>query len=124
MVGPVTTQLHQARLQQMIQDAKTLTTLVDQLNKTSDFEEEAKFNPILENLTSQYSTVSLQLINSKYNGMDEQSILNLIYSADNLRDKIDTIVNERINIENNEIQNQIAKSKRVYTYSTTRNNCF
>jgi nitrate/nitrite-specific signal transduction histidine kinase len=42
--------------------------------------------------------------------VDEQSILNLIYSADNLRDKIDTIVNERINIVNNEIQNQIAKA--------------
>ena len=110
VVGPVTTQLHQARLQQMIQDAKTLTTLVDQLNKTSDFEEEARFNPVLDTLTSQYSTVSLQLINSKYNGVDEQSILNLIYSADNLRDKIDTIVNERINIENTEIQNQIAKA--------------
>jgi hypothetical protein len=105
--------LHQARLQQMTQDTKILSTLVDQLDKISDFEEEAKFNPILENLTSQYSTVSLQLINSKYNGMDEQSILNLIYCVDNLCDKIDTKVNQTNKIEKTEIQNHIAKANKL-----------
>jgi signal transduction histidine kinase len=52
LVSPITMRLHQARLQQMTQDTKILSTLVDQLDKISDFEEEAKFNPILENLTS------------------------------------------------------------------------
>jgi hypothetical protein len=48
----------------MTQDTKILNTLVDQLDKISDFEEEAKFKPMFENLSSQYSSVSLQLINS------------------------------------------------------------
>jgi nitrogen fixation/metabolism regulation signal transduction histidine kinase len=107
----MTNQMHQERLQQMIHDSKMLTTLVDQLDKISvaNPKEKAEISPI-RNLTSEYSTVSLQLINSKYNGIDEQSILNLISSADNLRSKIDMIINERINLEDTEIQNEIAKA--------------
>ena len=110
MVNPVATQLHQERMHQIVQDNKTLTLLVDQLNKASDFQEEAESNSALNDLTSQYSTVSLQLINSKYSGMDEKSILNLIDYADNLRDKIDTIINQRIGIENTEIKRENAKA--------------
>lgn len=44
IVSPMTTQLHQEKLQQIIQDSKTLTSLVDQLEKTSDLK---KLNPIL-----------------------------------------------------------------------------
>ena len=112
VVGTMTNQLHQDRLQQMIHDSKVLTALVDQLDKilAANPKEKAEISPILRNLTSEYSTVSLQLINSKYNGMDEQSILNLISSADNLRSKIDMIINERINLEDTEIQNEIARA--------------
>ena len=60
-------------------------------------------------MTTQYSAVS-QLINSKYSGLNEKSILNLISSADNLRDKIDTIINQRIRIENTEIKKENAKA--------------
>jgi phosphoglycerate-specific signal transduction histidine kinase len=123
VVGTMTNQLHQERLQQMIYDSKMLTALVNQLDKilSAKPKEKAEISPILRNLTSQYSTVSLQLINSKYNRMDEQSTLNLISSADNLRSKIDNMINERINLEDAEIQNEIAKSKRVCTYSTRGN---
>jgi signal transduction histidine kinase len=113
VVGTMTNQLHQDRLQQMIHDSKVLTALVDQLDKilAANPKEKAEISPILRNRTSEYSTVSLQLINSKYNGMDEQSILNLISSADNLRSKIDMmIINERINLEDTEIQNEIARA--------------
>jgi signal transduction histidine kinase len=110
IVSPMTTQLHQEKLQQIIQDSKTLTSLVDQLEKTSDLKEEAKSDSGLNDLTSRYSTVSLQLINSKYNGIDEKSILNLISSIDNLRGKIDAKINERIRIENTEIKNENAKA--------------
>jgi signal transduction histidine kinase len=110
IVSPMTTQSHQERLQQIMQDNKTLTLLVDQLDKTSDLKEEDESDSALNDLTSQYSIVSLQLINSKYSGMDEKSIINLISSADTLRDKIDTIIDERIRIENTEIKNQNAKA--------------
>jgi signal transduction histidine kinase len=110
MISPMTTQLHQERLHQIVQDNKTLTLLVDQLNKASDFQEETESDSALNDLTSQYSTVSLQLINSKYSGMDEKSILNLISSEDNLRYKIDTIINQRIGIENTEIKKENAKA--------------
>jgi signal transduction histidine kinase len=110
IISPTTTQLHKERLQQIMQDNKTLTLLVDQLDKASDLNEEDESDSALNYLTSQYSAVSLQLINSKYSGMDEKSILNLISSADTLRDKIDTIINERIRIENTEIKNQNAKA--------------
>ncbi len=112
VVGTMTNQLHQERLQQMIHDSKMLTALVDQLDKilAAKPKEKAEISPILRNLTFDYSTVSLQLINSKYNGMDEQLILNLISSIDNLRSKIDMIINERISLEETEIQNEIAKA--------------
>jgi signal transduction histidine kinase len=107
LVSPVTKQLHQERVQQLM-----LARLVDQLGKivVADPKEKTESNPVLKHLTSEYSTVSLQLINSKYNGMNEQSILSLISSADNLRDKIDIVINKRINMENTEIQNEIAKA--------------
>jgi signal transduction histidine kinase len=110
MVSPMTTQLHQERLHQIMQDNKTLTLLVDQLHNASDLHEEAESDSALNDLTTQYSAVSLQLINSKYSGLDEKSILNLISSADNLRDKIDTIINQRIRIENTEIKKENAKA--------------
>ena len=110
IVSPMTTQLHQEKLQQIIRDLKSLTSLVDRLGKASDLKEEAESDSALNDLASRYSTVSLQLINSKYNGIDEKSILNLISSADNLRDKIDTIINERIRIENTEIKSENAKA--------------
>src|ERR1051325_3303541 len=110
MVSPMTTQLHQERLHQIMQDNKTLTLLVDQLHNASDLPEEAESDSALNDLTSQYSAVSLRLINSKYSGMDEKSILNLISSADNMRDKIDTIINQRIRIENTEIKKENAKA--------------
>jgi signal transduction histidine kinase len=112
LVSPVTKQLHQQRLQQLIQDSNIMARLVDQLDKmvAADPNEKTESDPVLKHLTSEYSTVSLQLINSKYNGMNEQSILSLISSADNLRDKIDIVINKRINMENTEIQNEIAKA--------------
>jgi signal transduction histidine kinase len=112
LVSPVTKQLHQERVQQLMQDSNMLARLVDQLGKivVADPKEKTESNPVLKHLTSEYSTVSLQLINSKYNGMNEQSILSLISSADNLRDKIDIVINKRINMENTEIQNEIAKA--------------
>ena len=110
MISPMTTKLHQERLHQIVQDNNTLTLLVDQLNKASDFQEETESDSALNDLTSQYSSVSLQLINSKYSGMDDKSILNLISSADNLRYKIDTIINQRIGIENTEIKKENAKA--------------
>jgi phosphoglycerate-specific signal transduction histidine kinase len=42
IVSPMTTQLHQERLQQIMQDNKTLTLLVDELDKTSDPKEKAE----------------------------------------------------------------------------------
>ena len=84
LVSPVTKQLHQERVQQLMQDSNMLARLVDQLGKivVADPKEKTESNPVLKHLTSEYSTVSLQLINSKYNGMNEQSILSMISSAD------------------------------------------
>ena len=112
LVSPVTKQLHQQRLQQLIQDSNIMARWVDQLDEmvAADHREKTESDPMLKHLTSKYSSVSLQLINSKYNGMNEQSILNLISSADNLRDKIDMVINKRINMENTEIQNEIVKA--------------
>jgi phosphoglycerate-specific signal transduction histidine kinase len=90
IVSPATKQLHQERLQQITQDSNTLTALVDKLYKAAP---DSKDSALLKHLTSEYSTISLQLINSKYNGMNEQSILNLISSADNIRNEIDDIIN-------------------------------
>jgi len=111
IVSPATKQLHQERLQQITQDSNTLTALVDKLYKAApDSKDSAEPYYVLKHLTSEYSTISLQLINSKYNGMDEQSILNLISSADNIRNEIDDIINKRINTQNTHMQNEIAKA--------------
>ena len=111
IVSPATKQLHQERLQQITQDSNTLTALVDKLYKAApDSKDSAEPYSVLKHLTSEYFTISLQLINSKYNGMNEQSILSLISSADNIRNEIDDIVNKRINTQNTQIQNEIAKA--------------
>ncbi|HEY6883498.1 MAG TPA: HAMP domain-containing sensor histidine kinase [Nitrososphaeraceae archaeon] len=112
IVSPATKQLHQERLQQITQDSNTLTALVDKLYKAApDSKDSAEPDySMLKHLTSEYSTISLQLINSKYNGMNEQSILNLISSADNIRNEIGDIINKRINTQNTQIQNEIAKA--------------
>ncbi len=57
-----------------------------------------------------YSTVSLQLMNSKTNGMHEQSILNMITSIDHIRNQIDAVSNNITNVEKAELQNQINKA--------------
>jgi signal transduction histidine kinase len=113
LVSPVTNQLHQEKLQQMMHDIKMLTTQVDQLNRIAQDSSEVESNSILKQLTSEYSAVSLQLINSKFNGMSDQSILNLISSADSLRNKIDKMINERSDIENTATQNEIAKANEL-----------
>ena len=111
IVSPATKQLHQERLQQITQDSNMLTALVDNLYKAaSDSKDSAEPYSVLKHLTSEYSTISLLLINSKYNGMNEQSILNLISSADNIRNEIDDIINKRINTQNTQMQNEIAKA--------------
>jgi len=111
IVSPATKQLHQERLQQITQDSNTLTALVDNLYKAApDSKDSAEPYSVLKHLTSEYSTISLQLINSRYNGMNEQSILNLISSADNIRNDIDDIINKRINTQNNQLQSEIAKA--------------
>ena len=114
VVSPVTNQLHQERLQQLTEDSRVLTGLVDQLDKidVGDPKERAKFYPTLRDLTSNYSSVSLQLINSKYDRLDEQSILNLISSTDNLRSKIDTMIDNKISLESAKTQNEIAKANK------------
>jgi signal transduction histidine kinase len=105
LVSQAAKPLHQERLQQMTRDSKTLTTLVDQLGKI-----DAESYPILRHLTSAYSTLSLQLINSKDSGMNEQSILNLISSASDTSSKIEMTINQRISMKNAELQNEIAKA--------------
>jgi signal transduction histidine kinase len=112
MVSPATKQLHQEKLQQIIQDSNMLTALVDKLYKVapgSKVSAEPHYS-VLKHLASEYAAISLQLINSKYNGMDEQSILNLISSSDNIRNEIDDLINKGINIRNTEMQNEIAKA--------------
>jgi signal transduction histidine kinase len=112
IVSPATKQLHQEKLQQIIHDSNMLTALVDKLYKVapgSKVSAEPRYSE-LKHLASEYSASSLQLINSKYNGMDERSILNLISSSDNIRNEIDGLINKRINIRNTEMQNEIAKA--------------
>ncbi|MDQ6667674.1 MAG: HAMP domain-containing protein [Thermoproteota archaeon] len=98
--------LHQERLQQMIQDSKTLTTYIDQFGKIAEPSEMPSYT-LLKYLTLAYSTVSLQLINSKASGMDEQSILNMIASTDDIRSQIEAVSNNLRNVENAGLQNQI-----------------
>ncbi len=84
--------LHQERLQQMIQDNKTLTTYIDQFGKIAQPNEMPSYR-LLKYLTLAYSMVSLRLINSKANGFDEQSILNMITSTDDILSQIDAVSN-------------------------------
>ena len=83
--------LHQERLQQMIQDNKILTTCIAQFGKIAQPNEMSSYR--LKSLTLGYATASLQLINSKANGIDEQSILNMITSTDDIRSQIDAVSN-------------------------------
>jgi signal transduction histidine kinase len=102
-------ELHQDRLEQMIQDNKTLATSIDHFGKEAEPNELPTYR-LLKYLTLAYSTVSLQLINSKANGMHEQSILNMITSIDHMRGQIDAVSNNIMNVEKAELQNQINKA--------------
>ena len=97
--------LHQERLQQMIQDSKTLATYIDQFGKIAQPDDMPSYRPTLA-----YSTVSLQLINSKANGIDEQSILNMITSTDDIHSQIDAVSNNLRNVEKAGLQNEIGKA--------------
>jgi hypothetical protein len=113
IISPATKHLHQEKLQQIIQDSNMLTALVDKLYRVAPPGSKNSAEPPyseLKHLASEYSASSLQLINSKYDGMDEQSILSLISSSDNIRNKIDDSINKRINMRNTEMQNEIAKA--------------
>jgi len=101
--------LHQERLQQMIQDNKTLITYIDQFGKIAQPNEMPSYR-LLKYLTLAYSTVSLQLINSKANGIDEQSILNMITSTDDIHGQIDAVSNNLRNVEKAGLQNEIGKA--------------
>jgi signal transduction histidine kinase len=101
--------LHQERLQQMIQDNKTLTTYLDQFRKFAQPNEMPSYT-LLKYLTLAYSTVSLQLINSKANGMDEQSILNMITSTDDIHSQIDVVSNNLRNVEKAGLQTELGKA--------------
>jgi len=102
-------ELHQERLEQLIQDNKTLTTFIDHFGKEAEYNELPTYI-LLKHLTLAYSTVSLQLMNSKTNGMHEQSILNMITSIDHIRNQIDAVSNNIMNVEKAELQNQINKA--------------
>jgi signal transduction histidine kinase len=101
--------LHQERLQQMIQDNKTLTTYIDQFGTIAQPTEMPSYR-LLKYLTLAYSTVSLQLINSKANGMDEQAILNMIRSTDDIRSQINVVSNNLRNVEKAGLQMEIGKA--------------
>jgi hypothetical protein len=93
----------------MIQDNKTLTTYIDQFGKIAQPTEMPSYR-LLKYLTLAYSTVSLQLINSKANGMDEQAILNMIRSTDNIRSQINAVSNNLRNVEKAGLQMEIGKA--------------
>ncbi|HET7148609.1 MAG TPA: MCP four helix bundle domain-containing protein [Candidatus Nitrosopolaris sp.] len=101
--------LHQERLQQMIQDNKSMTMDIDQFGKIAQPSEIPSYK-ILKYLTAAYSRISVQLINSKANGMGEQSILNMIKSTDDIRDQINVVNNNMMNVERAELQTQIGKA--------------
>ncbi len=102
-------ELHQERLEQMIQDNKTLATSIDHFGKEAEPNELPTYR-LLKYLTLAYSMVSLQLINSKTNGMHEQSILNMITSIDHMRSQIDAVSNNIMNVEKAQLRNQINKA--------------
>ena len=108
LTSPASKPLHQERLNQMMQDSNILNGLMDQLGKRADHKTEAQFYPLLRNLTLAYSAVSLELINSKLNNMNDQSILTLISSVDTAHYQIDLIINKMLNVEKAELQTEIA----------------
>ncbi|MRN68505.1 MAG: HAMP domain-containing protein [Nitrosopumilales archaeon] len=93
----------------MIQDNKTLITYIDQFGKIAQPNEMPSYR-LLKYLTLAYSTVSLQLINSKANGIDEQSILNMITSTDDIHSQIDAVSNNLRNVEKAGLQNELGKA--------------
>jgi signal transduction histidine kinase len=109
LVSPGAKSLHQERLQQMINDDKILTTYTDQFGKLIQPDEMQSYK-LLKYLTAAYVTASLQLINSKANGMDEQSILNMIRSTDRMSAQISVIIDNIMNVEKSGLQNQIARA--------------
>jgi methyl-accepting chemotaxis protein len=108
LTSPASKPLHQARLNQLMQDSSILNGLMDQLGKRADHKTEAQFYPLLKNLSLAYSAVSLELINSKLNNMNEQSILTLISSVVTAHNKIDVTINKMLNVEKAELQTEIA----------------
>ena len=102
--------LHQERLQQMIHDNKTLTTYIAQFGKLVQPDEMPSYTLLKYPDIAAYSTVSLQLLNSKANGMDEQSILNTITSTDDIRSQIDAVSNNMMSVEKTGLQNQIGRA--------------
>jgi signal transduction histidine kinase len=110
LISPASKPLHQERLNQLMQDSRTLNDLMDQLGNKADHKSEAQFYPQLKHLTSAYSAVSLKLINSKINRMNEQSILSLISSIDDAHNEIDVTINKMVNVEKAELQTEVAKA--------------
>ena len=93
--------------------------LVAQLNNivVDDKKENTETFTVLKYLTSAYSSISLQLISSKDNRLDDQSILNLISGADDIRSEIETTINKRINTENAELHNEITKAMGISLFN-------
>ena len=58
LISPASKPLHQERLNQLMQDSRTLSDLMDQLGNKADHKSEAQFYPQLKHLTSAYSAVS------------------------------------------------------------------
>ncbi|MFZ0513939.1 MAG: HAMP domain-containing sensor histidine kinase [Candidatus Nitrosopolaris sp.] len=94
-----------------------MTTYIDQFGKliqpdgdADDMPQEMPSHTLLKYLTAAYSGVALQLINSKANGMDEQSILDMITSTDHIRAQISGISNNMMNVERTGLQNQIGNA--------------
>jgi signal transduction histidine kinase len=111
LTSPAAKELHQERLNELLQDNNTLVRSVDQFGRM--IAEDNKLvgsSTLLKNLTVAYSKVSLQLINSKISGMNDESILNLIVTADNIRNQIDLVRNKLISVERDEVQNQIGEA--------------
>ena len=86
-----------------------MITYIDQFGKIAQPNEMPSYR-LLKYLTLAYSTVSLQLINSKANGIDEQSILNMITSTDDIHGQIDAVSNNLRNVEKAGLQNEIGKA--------------
>jgi signal transduction histidine kinase len=111
LTSPAAKVLHQERLHELLQDNNTLARSVDQFGRM--IAEDNKLvgsSTLLKNLTVAYSKVSLQLINSKISGMNDESILNLIVTADNIRNQINLVRNKLISVERDEVQNQIGEA--------------